>query len=80
MISTPTIIKLIQDNQILKIPAGMRAEKNLGMQTFNDALIKLIQEKKVTRESALAISPNPDALQMNLKGIFLDEETQIIGM
>ena len=80
MISTPTIIKLIQDNQILKIPAGMRTEKNLGMQTFNDALIKLIQEKKVTRESALAISPNPDALQMNLKGIFLDEETRIVGM
>ena len=80
MISNPTIIKLIQDNQILKIPAGMRAGRDLGMQTFNDALIKLIQEKKVTRESALAISPNPDALQMNLKGIFLDEDTRIVGM
>lgn len=80
MISTPTIIKLVQENQLLKIPTGMRTEKNIGMQTFNEALIKLIQEKKVTRESALAISPNPDALQMNLKGIFLDEETRIIGM
>ncbi|MFA5394034.1 MAG: PilT/PilU family type 4a pilus ATPase [Candidatus Ratteibacteria bacterium] len=80
MISTPTITKLIQDDQILKIPAGMRAQKDLGMQTFNDALIELIKEKKVTRETALAVSPNPDALQMNLKGIFLDEETQIVGM
>jgi twitching motility protein PilT len=80
MISTPTIIKLIQDNQILKIPAGMRAEKDLGMQTFNDALIKLLQEKKVTRESALAVSPNPDAFLMNLKGIFLDDEIRIVGM
>ncbi|MFH2069436.1 MAG: PilT/PilU family type 4a pilus ATPase [Candidatus Omnitrophota bacterium] len=80
MISTPTIIKLVQDNQILKIPAGMRAGKDLSMQTFNDALIKLIHEKKVTRESALTISPNPDALQMNLKGIFLDDDTRIVGM
>jgi Tfp pilus assembly pilus retraction ATPase PilT len=80
MISTPTITKLIQDDQILKIPAGMRAQKDLGMQTFNDALITLIKEKKVVRETALAVSPNPDALQMNLKGIFLDEETQIVGM
>ncbi len=80
MITNPTIIKLIQDNQILKIPAGMRAGKDLGMQTFNDALIKLIQEKKVGREAALAISPNPDALQMNLKGIFLNEDTRIVGM
>ena len=28
MISTPTIIKMVQENQILKIPAGMRAEKD----------------------------------------------------
>ena len=79
-ISTPTIIKLIQDDKILKIPAGMHAEKDLGMQTFNDGLIKLIQDEKITRESAFAISPNPDALRMNLQGIFLDEETKIIGM
>lgn len=80
MVTTPTIIKMVQENQILKIPAAMRTEKDRGMQTFNDALIKLIHENKVTQELALAISPNPDALQMNLKGIFLDEETRIVGM
>jgi len=80
MIATPTIIKLIQEDKILKIPAGMRAEKERGMQTFNDALIKLIKEKKISEMSAFAASPNPDALRMNLQGIYLDEETKIIGM
>jgi len=80
MVVTPTIIKLIQEDRILKIPAGMRAEKNLGMQTFNDALIKLLNDKKLTEAVAFAASPNPDALRMNLQGIFLDEDTRIIGM
>ncbi|PIP16330.1 MAG: hypothetical protein COX46_02885 [bacterium (Candidatus Ratteibacteria) CG23_combo_of_CG06-09_8_20_14_all_48_7] len=80
MVATPTIIKLIQEDRILKIPAGMRAEKTLGMQTFNDALIKLLNDKKLTEAVAFAASPNPDALRMNLQGIFLDEDTRIIGM
>ncbi len=80
MISTPPIVKLIQDNKILKMTGVMRTEKNMGMQTFNDALLKLLKEKKITEEQALASSPNPDALKMNIQGIFLDEDSRIMGM
>ncbi len=80
MMATAPIIKLIQDNRILKLPPAMRTNKDVGMQTFNDALLKLLNEKKVTEAHALAASPNPDALKMNIQGIFLDEDTRIIGM
>ena len=50
-----------------------------GMQTFNQALVKLVQEKMITREEALANSSAPEALRMNLQGIYLSEEQMILG-
>ena len=46
-----------------------------GMQTFNRALLELFQKEAITREEALAASDNPHSLEMNMKGIFLDESS-----
>ena len=50
-----------------------------GMQTFNQALLKLIKSGIVTEKNGLACSPSPEQLKMNLQGIFLDEGRRILG-
>ena len=79
MIASPTIVKLIRENRMHKIPMAIQIDITEGMQTFNQALVGLVQEKVVTEEEALANSSNPEALRMNFKGIYLDEERAIIG-
>lgn len=79
MIVTPLISKLIQENKMNKIYPAMASDKEAGMQTFNQHLVKLIQEDIISQETGFAVSPAPHTLEMNLRGIFLDEETKIIG-
>jgi twitching motility protein PilT len=42
-----------------------------GSKSFNADLYRLIKEGRITKQDGLANSPNPKALEMNLKGIFL---------
>jgi len=79
MIVTPLISKLIQENKMNKIYSAMASDKEAGMQTFNQHLVKLIQSETISQETGFAISPAPHTLEMNLRGIFLDEDTRIIG-
>jgi len=79
MVVTPVISRLIMENKIGKIPSAISADKETGMQTFNQHLVKLIQSDKITKETGFEASPSPNALEMNLRGIYLDEETRIIG-
>lgn len=79
MLASPTIIKLIRENRMHKIPIAIQSGMVEGMQTFNQSLVKLVQEKMITEEDALANSSSPEALRMNLKGIYLDEERTILG-
>jgi twitching motility protein PilT len=79
MINTPTVRKLIEENRLDKLPAAIETGTDDGMQNFNQALYKLVQEGKVTEKEALAKASNPQALEMNLKGIFLSEGKRILG-
>jgi twitching motility protein PilT len=79
MIVTPIIAKLIQDNKMNKVYSAMAADSEVGMQTFNQHLVKLIQDDTIEPETGFSVSPSPHTLEMNLRGIYLDEETKIIG-
>ncbi len=79
LIVTPLISKLIQENKLNKLYSAMVADKEIGMQTFNQHLVQLIKDGEITQETGFAISPAPHTLEMNLRGIFLDEDTKIIG-
>jgi twitching motility protein PilT len=79
MINTPTVKKLIEENRLDKLPAAIETGTDDGMQNFNQALYKLVQEGKVTEKEALDKATNPQALEMNLKGIFLSEGKRILG-
>ncbi|TVP80407.1 MAG: PilT/PilU family type 4a pilus ATPase [Puniceicoccaceae bacterium] len=63
--------KTIMDGQFEKLEAVIEASEDNGSKTFNQDLFRLVKAGKVTKESAIASSPNPRQLEMNLKGIFL---------
>ncbi len=78
MINTPTVRKLIEENRLEKLAAAIEVGVDDGMQTFNQALFTLVKQGKVTEKEALAKATNPQALEMNFKGIFLDEARRIL--
>ncbi len=79
MINTPTVRKLIEENRLDKLAAAIETGVDDGMQNFNQALYTLVKERKVSEEEALAKATNPQALEMNFKGIFLDEARRILS-
>ncbi|MCX7886710.1 MAG: PilT/PilU family type 4a pilus ATPase [Verrucomicrobiae bacterium] len=79
MINTPIVRKLIEENHLEKLHAAIETGAEDGMQTFNQALYKLVKEKRITEENALLKATNPEALRMNLRGIFLDESRRILA-
>ena len=70
LINSPRIKKLILEGETTKIPAAIQASRNDGMQTFNQGLVDLVKAGKVLEAEALRVSPKPDELKMNLKGIY----------
>ncbi|HPY32239.1 MAG TPA: PilT/PilU family type 4a pilus ATPase [Verrucomicrobiota bacterium] len=79
LINTPTVKKLIEENRLDKLPAAIETGTDDGMLNFNQSLFNLVKEGKVSEKEALAKASNPQALEMNFKGIFLDEGRRILG-
>ena len=74
MIVNPAIRKLIREGDDEKIMDVIRSSKNEGMQDMNQSLVGLVKQKLITQEVAMEFSPNPEALSMNLKGIYLGQD------
>lgn len=79
MINTQTVRKIIEENRLDKLPAAIETGTDDGMQNFNQALYKLVQDGRITEKEALEKATNAQALEMNLKGIFLSEGKRILG-
>jgi twitching motility protein PilT len=79
LINSPIVRKLIEENRLDKLSAAIETGTEDGMQTFNQALYNLAMEGKITKEEALGKATNPQALEMNFKGIFLDEGRRILS-
>ncbi len=79
MLNTGTVRKLIEENRLEKLSAAIETGVDDGMQTFNQALFNLVKQGRVTEKEALAKATNPQALEMNFKGIFLDEARRILA-
>lgn len=77
MFANSTVRGLIKKNEEVKILNAIRQGKEELMQDFNASLISLVNQKFITKETALDVSPHPDALKMNFKGIFLSEDRAI---
>jgi twitching motility protein PilT len=79
MINTSTIKKLILEDQVGRIEGAIAGGREFGMMTFDQRLLELVNEGIITEEAALEKSNNPEALTMNLKGIFLGTDGGILG-
>jgi twitching motility protein PilT len=62
---------VIQEGNFDKIPSVIDAGGDVGSKSFNKDLYTLIKAGRISKATALEVSPNPKALEMNLKGIFL---------
>ena len=79
LINTPMVRKLIEENRLDKLAAAIETGNEDGMQSFNQSLLKLVKAKLITETEAMSKATNPDALKMNLRGIFLDESRRIMS-
>jgi len=79
LVNTGTVKKLIEENRLDKLGAAIETGTEDGMQNFNQALFQLVKDRKVSEKEALAKATNAQALEMNFKGIFLDEGRRILG-
>ena len=79
MINTLTVKKMIEENRLDKLPAAIETGGDDGMITFNQSLFNLVKQGKVSEQEALSKAANAQALEMNFKGIFLDEGRRILS-
>ena len=79
MFNTPTVKKILIKNELRLLGAAIEAGGENGMQNFNQALYKFVKAGVVSESDGMRFAPNPDSLQMNLRGIFLDEGRKILS-
>ncbi|HEX9784111.1 MAG TPA: PilT/PilU family type 4a pilus ATPase [Opitutaceae bacterium] len=70
---------LINDGKFEKLPALLDSGVDTGSISFNKDLYRLVKAGLISKFDALQISPNPQALDMHLKGIILSEGQRILG-
>ena len=70
MRASPLVRKLLFSGETWRIPEVIKNGRQLGMQTFNQALIGLYQEGAVSFDDALAASTNPEEFKLNAQGMY----------
>lgn len=78
LFNTPTVRKLIANNQLDQLEAAMETGHEDGMQTFDQSIYALIQANTVTERVGLEHATNMEKLRMNLEGVFLGDEHRIL--
>lgn len=67
LIPTPTIMELIRENKIHEIEYYLKDGSMYGMQTFNQVLLELYRQGKITKETAINFAERKEELIMGLK-------------
>ena len=79
MTNSPLVKKLLEENRLEKLTAAIETGGDDGMCTFNQSLFNLVKAGRVTEKEALLKATNAQALEMNFKGIFLNEGGRIVS-
>lgn len=69
MLNTPRIQALIRRGELETIRQAIEEGVNEGLQTIDQGLLRLYQEKKITQEAALQFADSPNNLRLRIKGI-----------
>ena len=67
LLGTPTIRDLIKRNEFSEIKEIMEKSKNLGMQTFDQALIDLVNDGSIDEEEAVKNADSANNVRLKLK-------------
>ena len=59
MVSTPAVKNLIREGKTFQLPSIIETNTNLGMQTLGQALLALLNARKITPETAVAKGLDP---------------------
>jgi twitching motility protein PilT len=72
ILTADAVVKnLILEGQFEKIQGILEGSGDSNSFSFNKDIYRLIKEGRVSKADGLRFSPNPQALDMNLKGIFM---------
>jgi twitching motility protein PilT len=69
MLMTPYIRQLISENKMTEVYTAMGRGQSDGMMTFDQDLLRLCKEGRISRETALAETVHPDNFLSMLQGI-----------
>jgi len=78
LFNTAGIAGLIADEEFDKIRGTMELSGADGMHTFDQSLMQLAREGRITREEAIAHASNPDQLRMTFQGVVVNEASRIL--
>ncbi|MEM9158681.1 MAG: PilT/PilU family type 4a pilus ATPase [Verrucomicrobiota bacterium] len=79
LVADSVVRSTVKEGKFDKVPALLDVSPESGSRSFNKELFRLIKQGLISKGDGLKNSPNPQALEMNLKGIFLSESNRIIG-
>ena len=72
ILNADVVVKnLILEGQFEKIQGILEGSTDSSSFSFNKDIFRLIKAGKISKAEGLRFSPNPQALEMNLKGIFM---------
>jgi len=79
MLNNAAVTKLIHGGQLEKLMAAIELGAGDGMQTFDQSLYDMVQQKAISQDEAIANSPTPEALKMRFQGVILSETRRILS-
>jgi Tfp pilus assembly pilus retraction ATPase PilT len=68
MLLTPTISRLIREGKVWEIPQYIEEGGVFGMQSFNQSLVKLVNDGVISEEQAAVFADNKDEFSLTLRG------------
>ncbi|MBN3039132.1 MAG: PilT/PilU family type 4a pilus ATPase [Candidatus Omnitrophica bacterium] len=67
MTLSPTVSRLIRENKLWELPKYIATGEIYGMKTFNQCLLELVEQKKISPQSALDNSDKKEELLLQLR-------------
>ncbi len=76
LLNTPYVSDLIEKEKVDEIKEVMAKSNEQGMQTFDQALLKLYQDKKISKENAILYADSKNNVSLKIR---LSEEGKLVG-
>ena len=69
LVNSPNVRQMLLDGSTQELDKVMQNDTYYGMQSFNQALLKLVKDGVVTEDEALSTSSTPEDLKLGLRGV-----------